>query len=159
MQAASTCGLCAVRKATVAAVCSDLPKKGSSPEAAGAQSNKQPFCSANGMTIIILGLVFGRCSEQARVRACRPQLANLPPWVSGAYDKGIRGMRSMLPNFNFVFMPIMGGLMMSSVEYNYDLDAVTYTNAKLSKADMYASQMKLVKTSAYKALGKPNFFG
>ena len=61
--------------------------------------------------------------------------------------------------FNFVFMPIMGGLMMSSVEYNYDLDAVTYRNAKLTKADMYASQMRLVKTSAYKALGKPDFFG
>ena len=61
--------------------------------------------------------------------------------------------------FNFLAMPIVGGLMMASVEYNYDLDAVTYRNAKLSKADMYASQMKLVKTSAYKALGKPNFFG
>ena len=48
---------------------------------------------------------------------------------------------------------------MSSVEYNYDLDAVTYRNAKLTKADMYASQMRLVKTSAYKALGKPDFFG
>jgi hypothetical protein len=63
------------------------------------------FCSANGMNIIILALVFARCSEQACVRACRSQLANLPPWVSIAYDKGIRGMRSMLPNFNFVFMP------------------------------------------------------
>ena len=61
--------------------------------------------------------------------------------------------------FNFVFMPIVGGLMMSSVEYNYDLDAVTYRNAKLTKADMYASQMKLVKTSAYKAIGKADFFG
>ena len=49
--------------------------------------------------------------------------------------------------------------MMSSVEYNYDLDAVTYRNAKLTKADMYASQMRLVKTSAYAALGKQNFFG
>ena len=61
--------------------------------------------------------------------------------------------------FNFVAMPIVGGLMMSSVEYNYDLDAVTYRNAKLTKADMYASQMRLVKTSAYKALGKSDFFG
>jgi hypothetical protein len=63
------------------------------------------FCSANGMTIIILGLVFGRCSELACVLACRSQLAKLPHWVSVAYDKGIRGMRSILPNFNFVFMP------------------------------------------------------
>ena len=61
--------------------------------------------------------------------------------------------------FNFIFMPIVGGLMMASVTYNYDLDAVTYRNASLTKADMYASEMKLIKTSAYKALGKPNFFG
>ena len=61
--------------------------------------------------------------------------------------------------FNFVFMPIVGGLMMSSVEYNYDLDAVTYRNAQITKADMYASQMRLVKTSMYKALGKKEFFG
>ena len=61
--------------------------------------------------------------------------------------------------FNFLFMPIVGGVMMSSVTYNYDLDAITYANAKLSKSDMYSSQMKLVKSSLYKAIGKPNFFG
>ena len=61
--------------------------------------------------------------------------------------------------FNFVFMPIVGGVLMSSVTYNYDIDAVTYRNAKLTKSDMYASQMKLVKTSMYKAIGKPDFFG
>ena len=31
--------------------------------------------------------------------------------------------------FNFLFMPIVGGVMMSSVTYNYDLDSVTYRNA------------------------------
>ena len=60
--------------------------------------------------------------------------------------------------FNFIFMPIIGGLMMSSVTYNYDLDATTYRNANLSKADMYASQMRLIKTSLYAIIGKKNFF-
>ena len=32
-------------------------------------------------------------------------LACLPPSVHLAYDKGVRGMRSLLPNYNFVFMP------------------------------------------------------
>jgi hypothetical protein len=64
------------------------------------------FCTANGMNSIILPLVFGRCSELACVLALRSQLALLPHWVSVAYDKGIRGMRSVLPNFNFVFMPL-----------------------------------------------------
>ena len=61
--------------------------------------------------------------------------------------------------FNFVLMPIVGGLVLASVTYNYDLDATTYKNAEITKADMYASQMKLVKTTIYKGLGKPNFFG
>ena len=61
--------------------------------------------------------------------------------------------------FNFLFMPIVGGIMMASTTYNYDLDTITYRNAKLTKADMYGSQMKLVKTTLYKLIGKPNFFG
>ena len=61
--------------------------------------------------------------------------------------------------FNFVLMPIVGGLVLASVTYNYDLDATTYKNAEITKADMYASQMKLVKTTIYKGIGKPNFFG
>eukprot|EP00966_Prymnesium_polylepis_P130280 3013086-Prymnesium_polylepis.1 len=39
------------------------------------------------------------------VKSCSKWLAKLPPTVSVAYDKGIRGMRSILPNFNFVHMP------------------------------------------------------
>ena len=61
--------------------------------------------------------------------------------------------------FNFAFMPIVGGLVLTSVTYNYDLDQVTYANAAISKADMYASQMRLVKTTIYSGIGKPNFFG
>ena len=61
--------------------------------------------------------------------------------------------------FNFIAMPITGGIMMASVTYNYDLDPITYKNAEMSRADMYASEMKLVKTSMYKAVGKPDFFG
>ena len=49
--------------------------------------------------------------------------------------------------------------MMTSIAYNYDLDAVTYKNAEISKADMYASQMQLIKTSMYKAIGQPDYFG
>ena len=63
------------------------------------------FCSANGMTIIALALTFGRCSELNCVKACARWLKQLPSWVHIAYDKGIRGMRSLLPNLNFVFMP------------------------------------------------------
>eukprot|EP00966_Prymnesium_polylepis_P286914 6627065-Prymnesium_polylepis.1 len=63
------------------------------------------FASGNGMNIIMLALVFGRCSEMNCVKGCAKWLAKLPPTVSVAYDKGIRGMRSLLPNFNFVFMP------------------------------------------------------
>ena len=61
--------------------------------------------------------------------------------------------------FNFMFMPIVGGLVLTSVTYNYDLDQTTYANAAISKADMYASQMRLVKTTIYSGIGKPNFFG
>lgn len=63
------------------------------------------FCSANGMNIMVLPLVFARASETACIRAMWSMLVLLPPFVSIAYDKGIRGMRSLLPNFNFVFMP------------------------------------------------------
>ena len=63
------------------------------------------FCSANGMTIIALALTFGRSSELNCVKACGRWLAQLPSYVHVAYDKGIRGMRSILPNLNFVFMP------------------------------------------------------
>ena len=63
------------------------------------------FCSANGMTIIALALTFGRCSELNCVKACARWLKLLPSRVHIAYDKGIRGMRSLLPNLNFVFMP------------------------------------------------------
>ena len=61
--------------------------------------------------------------------------------------------------FSFIFLPITGGLMMTSIAYNYDLDAVTYRNAEITKADMYASQMSLIKTSMYKAIGQPDYFG
>lgn len=63
------------------------------------------FCSANGMTIIALALTFGRSSELNCVKACARWLKQLPSWVHVAYDKGIRGMRSLLPNLNFTFMP------------------------------------------------------
>ena len=63
------------------------------------------FCSANGMHIIALALTFGRCSELNCVKACSHWLAQLPSHMHVAYDKGIRGMRSILPNMNFVFMP------------------------------------------------------
>ena len=61
--------------------------------------------------------------------------------------------------FNFLFMPIVGGVMMASTSYQYDQDPITYHNAEITKADMYASEMKLVKTTLYKAIGKPDFFG
>ena len=57
------------------------------------------------MNIAVLDLVFARASETAIIRAMAHMLASLPPFVHVAYDKGVRGMRSMLPNFNFVFMP------------------------------------------------------
>ena len=41
--------------------------------------------------------------------------------------------------FSFVIMPIVGGIMMASTTYNYDLDAVTYQNAEISKGNMYGS--------------------
>ena len=41
--------------------------------------------------------------------------------------------------FNFVFMPIVGGLVMASISYNYDQDYITYQHAKMNKTDMYAS--------------------
>ena len=63
------------------------------------------FCSGNGMNIAVLDLVFARASETAIIRAMVHMLASLPPFVHLAYDKGVRGMRSLLPNCNFVFMP------------------------------------------------------
>ena len=58
---------------------------------------------------------------------------------------------------NFIMMPMIGGLMLTSVTYNFDVDPVTYHNAQMTKADMYSSQMKLAKTSVYKMIGKENF--
>ena len=45
------------------------------------------------------------CSELNCVKACAKWLRKLSPRMALAYDKGIRGMRSLLPNLNFVFMP------------------------------------------------------
>merc|ERR1712070_971174 len=63
------------------------------------------FCSGNGMNIMVLPLVFARASETAIIRAMSKMLACLPPFVHLACNKGVRGMRSLLPNYNFVFMP------------------------------------------------------
>ena len=60
--------------------------------------------------------------------------------------------------FNFFFMPMMGGLMMSSVTYHYENDYITYQNANIGKGSMYTSQMKGIKNTIYKLAGKPNFF-
>eukprot|EP00966_Prymnesium_polylepis_P033390 776392-Prymnesium_polylepis.1 len=89
------------------------------------------FCSANGMTIIILDLVFGRCSELACVLACRAQLSKLPHWASVAYDKGIRGMRSILPNLNFVFMPCF--LAPSEGKNKFDVDEAVKQNRGIAR--------------------------
>ena len=61
--------------------------------------------------------------------------------------------------FNFFAMPMIGGLMMASVTYNYEKDYITYQNAEIGKGTMYTSQMKLVKSSLYNLIGKPDFFG
>ena len=61
--------------------------------------------------------------------------------------------------FNFLLMPVVGGVLMTSVNYNYERDPMTFVNADISKGVMYSSQMRLIKTSLYNAIGKPNFFG
>ena len=48
---------------------------------------------------------------------------------------------------------------MTSVNYNYERDPMTFVNAQITKGEMYSSQMKLIKTGLYKAIGKPDFFG
>ena len=60
--------------------------------------------------------------------------------------------------FNFIFIPVTGGFIMTSVEYNYEKDPITFNNAKISKQLMYANEMKLVKSSLYRLIGKPDFF-
>ena len=56
-------------------------------------------------------------------------------------------------------MPIIGGVLMTSVSYNYEKDPKTYVNADITKNVMYSSQMRLIKTTLYSAIGKPDFFG
>ena len=60
--------------------------------------------------------------------------------------------------FNFMLMPIVGGLLMTNVNLSYQDDPVTYQLAEISKNEMYSSQMKLIKTTLYKMIGKPDFF-
>ena len=60
--------------------------------------------------------------------------------------------------FNFMIMPVFGGVLMTSVNYNYERDPQTFVNAEITKTQMYGSQMKLLKTGLYNAIGKPNFF-
>ena len=60
--------------------------------------------------------------------------------------------------FIFAVMPTIGGILMTSVNHNFDMDPITYVNADITKADMYASQMRLIKTTIYSTIGKPYFF-
>ena len=58
----------------------------------------------------------------------------------------------------FIMMPILGGITMTSVEYNFDKDPITFSNADLSKLDLYSSQMKLVKDGLFSVIGRPDFY-
>ena len=59
---------------------------------------------------------------------------------------------------NFCLMPIAGAFVNISATYNYENDPITFTNAGLSKQDMYVSMMATVKDFLYSALGKPDFY-
>ena len=56
-------------------------------------------------------------------------------------------------------MPIIGGVMMTSVSYNYDNDPKTFDYANIDKLGLYSSQMRLIKTFLYTSIGKTDFFG
>ena len=61
--------------------------------------------------------------------------------------------------FQFMLMPIVGGVMMTSVTYNYDNEPKTFAYANIDKLKLYSSQMTLVKTMLYSFVGKTDFFG
>ena len=63
------------------------------------------FTSANGGACVASPLYLGRASEGNGVRALRNELKGLPTHMAVCYDKGIRGLRTLLPNYNHVYMP------------------------------------------------------
>ena len=63
------------------------------------------FTDGCGGACIASDLALGRASEGSLVRALRDKLDGLPTHLSVCYDKGIRGLNMLLPNFNHVYMP------------------------------------------------------
>ena len=52
------------------------------------------------------GLALGRASELGLVKVLSPEFQSVPSWCHLCYDKGIPGMRCILPNYNHVYMPV-----------------------------------------------------
>lgn len=73
-----------------------------------------------------------------------------PSWVSFS--------ALAIDTMTFLFCPLVGGFVNSSVAVNYSLNESTYIHAELDKNYLYDAEMLLVKDWIYSLLGRPNFF-
>ena len=58
----------------------------------------------------------------------------------------------------FLFTPLIGGMVNASVYVNYQEDIVTYQHAGLDMQYLYGSSMLFAKDALYSALGRPDFY-
>ena len=63
------------------------------------------FTTGSGMTTIASQLYLARGSELNGIRSVRRELARYGRRLHFVYDKGVPGIRGVLPNYNFVHMP------------------------------------------------------
>lgn len=63
------------------------------------------FTTGSGMTTIASQLYLARGSELNGIRSVRRELARYGRRLHFCYDKGVPGIRGVLPNYNFVHMP------------------------------------------------------
>jgi hypothetical protein len=59
----------------------------------------------------------------------------------------------------FIFTPLVGGMVNASVFVNYEKDSITYQHAGLDKQYLYATSMLFAKDALYSSLGRPDFYG
>lgn len=106
------------------------------------------FCSAGGGACCVAPLYLARCSELNAVKALRDQLDGLPSHMSVSYDKGIRGLRALLPNYNNVYMPVF--LRPSEGKTQFTIDEAVYNKAVAT--NRYVVEIIYSRVKAWKIL-------
>ena len=60
--------------------------------------------------------------------------------------------------FHFLGIPLLGGIMACQATIDYEKDTLSYELANMSKTNIYATNMSLIKDAVYTLFGRPYLF-